>query len=109
METAEQLATMLTVAGVPKATTCVITNRHYPQPLRFVVHHIMPQEAGGQTVAENLVQLCDSCHYTIHRLMWYMAHGTTLPKVMRKQLALAQQGYDACVAAGTVNKIPNEG
>lgn len=94
---------------LPKATTCVITNAHRPVPLRFVVHHIMPQEAGGQTVPANLVQLCDSCHYTIYRLMWYMAHGTPLPKVMKAQLAIATTGYNECVAAGTVNLIPNEG
>lgn len=42
---------------------------HRPVPLRFVWHHIQPQEAGGQTVQQNLVQLCDSCHYSIHRII----------------------------------------
>ena len=95
--------------AIPKATMCIVTKAHRPTPLRFVTHHIQPQEAGGQSVPENFAQLCDSCHYTIHRLLWYMAHNVPLPKVYAKQLALATQGYNACVAAGTVAQIPNEG
>lgn len=73
-------------------------------------HHIQPHEAGGATVAENLVSVCDSCHYTIHRLLWNMAKCFPLGPVPRKtQLALATRGYDACVAAGTVAQVPNEG
>jgi hypothetical protein len=101
----------LKLPGFGPATLCQVTPTasHRPVPLRFVWHHIQPQEAGGLTEQANLVQLCDSCHYTIHRLMWYMAHGTVLPKVHRVQLQYAQKGFDACTAAGTVAKIPNEG
>ena len=107
--------------AIPKATKCIVTTAHSPKPVRFVTHHIQPQEAGGQSVPENFAQLCDNCHYSVHRLLWYMhlkATGITLtadqqalldkpPRV--KQRTLATQGFDACVAAGTVNKIPNEG
>lgn len=105
------MSAVLELAGKGPATLCEVSPvlAHRPKPLRFVWHHIQPKEAGGQTVDANLAQLCDSCHYTIHRLMWYMAHGTALPKVHRNQLKLATQGYEACVTAGTVNKIPNEG
>ena len=92
------------------ATTCVASGSHNPKPLRFVWHHVQPHEAGGPTVAANLAQLCDSCHYSVHRLLWHLAQGVAVGMVPRKsQLALAQQGYNACVAAGTVTKIPNEG
>jgi hypothetical protein len=111
---------MLTFEGTP-ATLCAASATHSPVPLRYVWHHVQPQEAGGQTVRENLVQLCDSCHYTIHRLMWIMrliALGqavtpaqqkavTTPPR--RAQLVLAGKGYEACRLAGTIAKIPNEG
>jgi hypothetical protein len=97
------------VPNAPKATTCVITKAHRPQPLRFITHHVQPKEAGGISEPENYVELCDSCHYTIHRLMWYMRNGTPLPKVYRKQLEIATTGYNKCVAAGTVDQIPNEG
>lgn len=111
---------MLTFEG-KAATMCVASATHSPVSLRFVWHHIQPQEAGGQTATENLVQVCDSCHYTIHRLMWIMrlvALGqaitpdqqkaiTTPPR--RSQLVLAGKGYDACRVAGTIDKIPNEG
>lgn len=103
------------------ASTCVASGSHSPVPLRFVWHHVQPQEAGGTTVPSNLVQVCDSCHYTIHRLMWVMrlialsepvtdtqrAYITNPPRAA--QLKLAGQGYEACVAAGTVAHIPNEG
>ena len=107
--------------GFPKPTSCEITTYHVPDVVRFVWHHIQPHEAGGETVESNLVNLCDNCHYTTHRLMYYMRLqylGETLTSDQqslldhpprRAQLALAQQGFDACVAAGTVNDIPNEG
>jgi HNH endonuclease len=107
--------------GVGLATMCTASKVHSPVPLRFVWHHLQPLEAGGQTVAANLVEICDSCHYSIHRLLWYMrllAEGTALSPAQadafahpprRAQLAFATIGYQACVAAGTVASIPNEG
>jgi len=61
-------------------------------------------------VAENLVGLDDNCHYTVHMLLYALARGVP-PSVKgtRAQWKLAQRGYDACVLAGTVHKIPNEG
>jgi hypothetical protein len=101
----------LELPGFGPATGCYVASvaSHRPTPLRFIWHHVQPQEAGGLTEAANLIQLCDSCHYTIHRLMWYMAHSEPLPKVHRNQLMYATKGYAACVAAGTISKIPNEG
>ena len=92
------------------ATQCVASGSHSPVPLRFVWHHIQPKEAGGATVATNLIQVCDSCHYSIHRLLWHLARGMPLGPVPRHtQLIYAQSGYAACLSAGTVDKIPNEG
>ncbi len=83
---------------------------HHPAATRYVAHHIQPQVTGGKTVAENLATLCDNCHYTVHMLLFNLAKGTVPPmKGTRAQRALAQQGYAACVAANTVDKIPNEG
>jgi hypothetical protein len=50
-----------------------------------------------------------NCHYTVHRLLWNMAKGLPQPPCRAAQLAYAQQGYAACLAAGTVAHIPNEG
>lgn len=101
--------TSLPVVG--QATDCSVTHAasHRPVPVRFVWHHVQPKEAGGQTVAANLIELCDSCHYTIHRLMWNMKQSLPQPKVHKNQLKFATEGYQACVAAGTVAQIPNEG
>ncbi len=114
------MSALLTVNGLP-ATTCEASSSHTPVPLRFVWHHIQPQEAGGPTEPGNLVQVCDSCHYTIHRIMWTMrliALGDPVTAVQRgyiahpprkAQLKIAAQGYEACVTAGTLAQIPNEG
>lgn len=94
---------------MPKATLCIVTTAHAPIPLRYVWHHVQPLEAGGPNTPANQVALCDSCHYSIHRLMWQMAKGLPLSKARKAQVAIAKTGYDACVIAGTVGQIPNEG
>ena len=93
-----------------RATKCVVSVSHSPRPLRFVWHHVQPHEAGGPTTPANLIEVCDSCHYTIHRLLWQLARGLPVQKAPRAaQLAYARRGLAACEAAGTVDKIPNEG
>ena len=99
---------LLEYQGV-KPTSCMITTAHNPVPLRFVLHHIQPKEAGGPTTDANLANVCDSCHYSTHRVMYALAKGQPVPKTHRNIIKLARRGYDACVAAGTVDKIPNEG
>jgi hypothetical protein len=82
---------------------------HRPTPMRLVKHHIQPQVCGGATLPGNLATLCDSCHYSVHVLLWHLGQGTKPPaKGTRQQRALAEQGYEACQAANTVNKIPKE-
>jgi hypothetical protein len=83
---------------------------HHPAATRYVTHHIQPQVTGGLSVPANQAVLCDNCHYTVHMLLWHLAQKIDPPaKGTRAQRALAQRGYDACVLAGTVHKIPNEG
>lgn len=116
------MSAVLTVAGKP-ATSCEVcaVASHRPTPLRFVWHHEQPESAGGATDDVNLIPLCDSCHYSVHRILFalklqYLGQPLTaaqqgyLTNPPRKsQLAFAQKGFDLCVAAGTVDKIPNEG
>lgn len=87
---------------------------HRPRELRRVAHHIQPQTCGGKTVEENLAVLCDDCHYATHAIMSRLKSTGGLQLAIRgmgtrRQRKLALQGYAACVAAGTVDKIPNEG
>jgi hypothetical protein len=83
---------------------------HHPVATRYIVHHIQPQVAGGESVPANQTVLCDNCHYTVHMLLWAMAKGIPpRAKGTRAQRKLARAGYDACVLAGTTHKIPNEG
>ncbi len=111
---------LTTIPGFGRADHCGISASHSPQPLRFVWHHVQPAECGGKTEAGNLVQTCDSCHYTVHRLLWYLRlqageainldelHTLRHPP-RRSQLEVALRGFSACTAAGTVAQIPNEG
>jgi hypothetical protein len=97
--------------GVGKATTCEAYGTHRPQPLRFVWHHVLPQACGGKTERDNLVSLCDGCHYSCHVIMWLFGHGGLLggtPHGTKGQRAIAQRGYDEALAAGTADKIPKE-
>jgi hypothetical protein len=100
------------VAGMGRARACAVSNSHTPGPLRYVWHHIQPQCCGGPTSVANCVSLCDSCHYAVHALLFQLkTNGKITPnrRNNKTRIAIAQQGYDACVAAGTVASIPNEG
>lgn len=106
--------TLLFVAGLGPATTCAAYAHHRPRPMRFVWHHILPQVCGGKTKAMNLVQLCDSCHYSVHALMTELVLVNGDPHKIAhlgtaSQRALALTGYDEAAAAGTTDRIPNEG
>ena len=96
--------------GIGRAEHCEVPTDHRPRPLRFVWHHKLPQVCGGLTRPDNLASVCDSCHYSVHVLMWNMAHG--VPLLHRQspgQLTLALEGFLAAKAAGTVDRIPKEG
>lgn len=96
--------------GVGAASKCEASGSHRPEPLRFVWHHIQPHEAGGPTIRSNLAELCDSCHYSVHRLLYHLARDLPLGPVPRQaQLELAREGLMRCHVAGTVGQIPNEG
>lgn len=97
--------------GAGKATRCEAYGSHRPQPLRFVWHHVLPEACGGKAEPGNLAQVCDSCHYSIHILLWLLARGGLGDGTIRGtkgQRAIAQAGYDKAVAAGSAGKIPKE-
>jgi hypothetical protein len=94
---------------VGKAASCAAAVYHSPHPLRFVWHHILPEACGGLTQPGNLVSLCDSCHYSVHILLWQLANGgLAVPRPNWVQLRLARQGLVLAEDAGTAGKIPKE-
>jgi len=98
--------------SIIRVSQCAGAGIHHPRPLRYVAHHILPQVCGGKTEPGNIASLCDSCHYSVHALLWILKQGGAgfkLTTGTRQQRALAQQGYAAAVAAGTVDHIPDEG
>lgn len=106
------------VYGLGRASGCVgYASTHRPRPIRYVWHHVLPQACGGKTAKDNLASLCDNCHYAVHSMMWLLAHHNGQTETIigwsrlgtAPQRELAMRGYQGAVAAGTVNKIPNEG
>jgi hypothetical protein len=97
------------IAGVGHADHCQISVTHRPRTLRFVWHHICPKVCGGKTDMSNLIAVDDSCHYSIHILMWQLANKQPLPhRINRQQLDLAMRGYQEALAAGKADLIPKE-
>ena len=97
---------------VGRASKCAVSDSHRPAPMRYVWHHVLPKTCGGRSTAVNLVALCDNCHFSVHVLLYQMKiKGMITPSPInnRARIKLAIQGYRAAVAAGTVDKIPNEG
>jgi hypothetical protein len=96
-----------------RATKCEAARYHRPKPYRFVLHHVMPKVCGGQSTPDNTIGLDDSCHYTIHLILWQLKeNGGQLDQVKigtLKQRDIAMKGYQAALAAGTVDRIPDEG
>lgn len=102
------------IAGIGKASYCRCTSYHNPVPLRFVWHHIMPEACGGSSKSSNLASVCDNCHYGIHAIMSDLKNNNgqlmkfkSFAGTIRHHLAVS--GYQQAVAAGTADKIPNEG
>lgn len=85
-------------------TRCQVHIYHAPTPLRTVEHHIVPQAMGGLTVPTNVVTVCDTGHFNIHRVLDDLLHGVPVTRGARKERALAQQGYDTWVALGKPGK-----
>lgn len=101
------------IVGVGKASMCECSDYHSPVPLRFVWHHILPLACGGRSTADNLIQVCDSCHYAIHRMMSDMvANNGELVEFKRfartKRAAVAEQGYLLAKVMGTLTDMPKE-
>jgi hypothetical protein len=91
------------------AAKCELARAHTPKPLRFVWHHIVPQACGGKTELPNLIQVCDNCHYGVHRILWQLANGGITTPGSRKQNQLAAVAYAKVQALGTTAQIPKEG
>jgi hypothetical protein len=110
-----------TLPGLGTADHCVASGSHDPRPTRFVWHHLQPKECGGATNLDNCIPVCDTCHYTIHRILYalaFQALGTPFRALYqdllikpprRLQLGFATIGFARCVAAETADQIPNEG
>jgi HNH endonuclease len=104
------MAGAVDLPGAGRATSCQLARYHRPLPLRYVWHHILPEACGGRTEPGNLAQVCDSCHYSVHMLLWWLANGGIPAGITgsRAQLLLARRGYTLAQAAGTADRIPKE-
>jgi hypothetical protein len=102
------------IAGIGRAATCTCYKKHTPGALRFVWHHILPAACGGKPTVDNLVEVCDNCHYAIHALLYDLKvnNGKFVRYVKFAKTSrgkYATMGWLAAVALGTQDKIPSEG
>lgn len=120
-----RMSAVLYVPGLGHATSCAISERHAPRPVRYVWHHVLPQACGGTTDLANLAELCDNCHYTVHELMTLLLAkfgpgntsgildvaplAATLRVGLQGHKMLAANGYLTAVHLGTAAHIPDEG
>jgi hypothetical protein len=84
-------------------TNCAVHRTHVPRPLRTVPHHIQPLAMGGADTPDNRVQVCDTGHYSIHRLLddLLASDGHTMRRGgTALERSLARRGYAEWVAAG---------
>lgn len=79
---------------------CANPVRHQPTYLRTVKHHIKPQMWGGPDTPENLVRVCDVCHYGAHvlldmavKLNRWLSPAEVPPGASRFVVALAKRGF----------------
>jgi len=49
-----------------KNKTCKICGIHEGEGIDFHTHHIKPRAKGGSDSKENLIDICNDCHYSIH-------------------------------------------
>lgn len=83
--------------------SCVVHRTHNPQPLRTVLHHIQPLAMAGANDPANEVEICDTGHYNVHRLLGDLIRSDGA--AMRKggthaERDLARAGWAAWVKAG---------
>lgn len=86
---------MFTIPG----NFCTVHGYHWPKPQRTVGHHIHPLGYGGPDTAANVVKICDTGHYNVHTYLDARIARKPLPRVHRKERALAEAGYAAIVKA----------
>lgn len=80
----------LTLAG----NHCKVHGYHWPEPLRTVRHHILPEAEGGKATVDNLQDTCDTGHYNIHYLLELLEEGKPIVHLgTRKERAIAEEGW----------------
>jgi hypothetical protein len=99
--TGARLEARLTIPG----NHCTVHGYHWPEPLRTVKHHILPESEGGKATPDNLVLVCDTGHYSIHHILDIALATGKLPALgTRKEREIASEGYRRIKAKA--NKAP---
>lgn len=66
------------------APCCIRCGRPYPQ-----VHHFIERSRGGLGIEENLVCLCERCHYDLHNRQY-----KEMTEFVREYLSARYEGWD---------------
>lgn len=82
---------------------CMVHREHSPNSHINHEHHVWPKGMGGPDCDENLVVICPTGHYNVHRLLEeYVALRGDVPYSVRRQFTkgereLAKLGYERSV------------
>ena len=77
---------------------CEATRYHRPRPGKPDRHHVEPAALGGPDTADNLVDVCQTCHASIHALLrLYMRRNGKPPWTTRRRFP---RGVQRLAAAG---------
>lgn len=90
------MSTLWSGAGEPRTLPgnhCVVHRYHWPPVQRTVRHHVWPLGMGGPDTAANLVNVCDTGHYSIHGALDALMRGEP-PKGTREERRQAGIGFD---------------
>jgi hypothetical protein len=85
---------------------CTVHQTHYPRSHQNHIHHILPKENGGPTVSGNLVTVCPTGHYNIHKLlsMYLQTNGHPAGDELRRftygERGVALEGYNRITQGG---------
>lgn len=75
-----------------KTHKCAVQKYHWPPIIDTDLHHIIPLMYKGPNTVDNLREMCNNCHRSIHEYIDAVLKLQTVPKITRAQKKIAEQG-----------------
>lgn len=73
---------------------CQVHQRHVPEPHVNHRHHVWPKGEGGPDIADNIIAVCPTGHYSIHDLIKeYKMYMGKVPYSVLRRFSLGERKY----------------